>query len=95
MCDQDVFGVYVCSFAIAWETASCATLTPADAYWFGDPGSLPDALWDSTTSPSMAGGDSAFAFSWQDRVVPPGRTLGFTVLLGAYYCFTCTSDSAN
>jgi hypothetical protein len=72
-----VVGIYDWSFSVSWEIDSCPRLTPVNAYWFGDPGSLPGALWSSATSGSMTGGDSAFAFSWQNRAYATRPYFGF------------------
>jgi len=63
------------------------SVTDVDAYWFGQYQVVESRKWSTsyTFDYSSAGdrrGDSAMAYSWQNRTLAPGQSLDLSVLIG-------------
>jgi hypothetical protein len=56
----------------------------ADAFWFGLFFELEDHLWDQVAPGTFRGDDSAFAISWQNRVVPAQGRIVLSTLMTWY-----------
>jgi hypothetical protein len=65
-------------------TSKYPLVVDADTYWFGSFFQLEENLWRQTVIYAFAGEDSAFAVSWQNRVVPAGGRLVLSSLLTWY-----------
>jgi hypothetical protein len=65
-------------------TSGYPLVVDADAFWFGSFFDLEQYLWAQTGLYFFAGDDSAFAISWQNRVIPAGGRLVLSSVLTWY-----------
>jgi hypothetical protein len=65
-------------------TGNYPLVVNSDTYWFGSFFELEDNIWSQTSLIFLAGEDSAFAVSWQDRVVLPGERIVLSSVMTWY-----------
>lgn len=57
-------------------------VTNVDTFWFGTLGELYFNFFNQQTTGTISGVDSAMAYSWKNKVIAPGQTRNFSVLIG-------------
>lgn len=57
-------------------------VTNVDTFWFGTLRELYSNFFNQQTTGTISGVDSAMAYSWKNKVIAPGQTRNFSVLIG-------------
>jgi hypothetical protein len=55
-----------------WVLKNYTVVAPVDAFWFGRSDTLIQNRWSQVNVQAVESVDTAMAFSWQNRTIPPG-----------------------